>query len=138
MKEEVSKLSVEGSNGLIALFMELEQDLESFRHVFLVNGYWLPKSKLKYHTSWDWLMPVVEKIESLCMWVTIGSDKVDIYWNGGIPVSMPNLTSFDDICVTFDCEWSKHAKPDASSKIEAVWKAVVRFIKWFNEQNKSK
>src|SRR5437870_607544 len=31
-------------------------------------------ANLKYHTSWDWLMPVVEKIESLDF-------QADIYWN---------------------------------------------------------
>ena len=25
----------------------------------------VPIESMKYHTSWDWLMPVVEKIESL-------------------------------------------------------------------------
>ena len=34
-------------NKLIAEFMELRE--------------WLNESELKYHTSWDWLMPVVQK-----------------------------------------------------------------------------
>ena len=38
-------------NKLIAEFME-------------VDGF-LSLSQMNYHTSWDWLMPVVEKIESL-------------------------------------------------------------------------
>lgn len=44
-------------NKLIAEFMGVDQvDIDT----------WLEtNSNLKYHTSWDWLMPVVEKIESL-------------------------------------------------------------------------
>jgi len=34
-------------NKLIAEFMELRE--------------WLNESELKYHTSWDWLMPVVQR-----------------------------------------------------------------------------
>ena len=39
-------------NILIAKFMEIEQ---------FVN-----QNKLEYHNSWDWLMPVVSKISSMC------------------------------------------------------------------------
>lgn len=78
-----------------------------------------------FHNSWDWLMPVVEKIESLNLEIN------------GV------LTSFDvtisyQYCQIIDeeglgiCGINTHSK-DNKSKIEAVYKAVIEFIKWYNE-----
>jgi len=50
-------------NKLIAEFMGMKySDKRSFN-----NGEWTHsvRSLSKFHTSWDWLMPVVEKIEFL-------------------------------------------------------------------------
>ena len=60
--------------------------------------------KFKYHSSWDWLMPVVEKIESSKR----EEDEFDIFGN----------------CVQVgDNEFV------GKTKIEAVYMAVVEFIK---------
>lgn len=61
---------IEQMNEAIALFMGLENDRQEWRlpHrpvVFLREGYWIPVRKLQYHSSWDWLMPVVIKIKEL-------------------------------------------------------------------------
>jgi len=72
---------------------------------------------LRYHTSWDWLMPCVEKIESLTYDVRIngyGSEGDDKYC---------------DICDGND-EISEFT---SKSKIEAVYKSVVEFIHWYNK-----
>lgn len=72
---------------------------------------------LKYHESWDWLMPVVEKIENMevnnvfyevliadrCCSISIGKESEHFWVSTGI----------------FEC----------SSKIDAVWQTVVKFIK---------
>jgi hypothetical protein len=65
---------------------------------------------LKYHTSWDWLMPVIHKI------FTVPFDSVD------------GLREFTDKPNTiFDAlSFGLH------SEIEEVHKAVVEFIKWYN------
>lgn len=66
-----------------------------------------------FKTSWDWLMPVVEKIESM----------EDFRFNMTIEQSfctvIENHTS-NDITAT-----------DGNTKIEAVYNAVVEFIKWY-------
>lgn len=60
--------TIEQLNKAIAEFMQLETDNESYltpgrtRTVYLIDGKWIPLRKLKYHSSWDWLMPVVRKI----------------------------------------------------------------------------
>lgn len=76
---------------------------------------WVHKSSLKYHSSWDWLMPVVEKIESTGFQFYIHNEGVEIkrwFWRGNFP----------DIGVVEE------------KKIDAVWKAVVQFITWYNSQ----
>tara|TARA_R110002110_G_scaffold389407_1_gene601710 strand:- start:4 stop:279 length:276 start_codon:yes stop_codon:yes gene_type:complete len=73
------------SNRLIAEFMGL---IESS----IPNKYWTEQAKegfgkgelveLKYHTSWDWLMPVVQNIEQDCE---------------GVPQEMLNISLYSDI-----------------------------------------
>lgn len=73
----------------------------------------LHRDKLIYNTSWDWLMPVVEKIESIRErddHVTIARNSV--FFNGGMNVS----------------------SVDKESKIIAVYDFVVKWIKWYNSQ----
>jgi len=66
--------------------------------------------ELKYHTSWDWLMKVIEKCREK-------DPPMRIYeYNQYIMQSFNYLD------------------------IEETWKAVIKFIKWYNEKenNKSK
>ena len=67
-------------------------------------------SYLKYHTSWDWLMPVVEKIKILVM----EDDSDELY----------NSEEWDNITHTL-----------VQIEIKSVYQAVVEFI---NEYNKTK
>lgn len=65
--------TIEEKNGMIANFMgvkfkddnEYINELKEMRSngIFFEQEYMA--SELKYHSSWDWLMPVVEEIESL-------------------------------------------------------------------------
>ena len=70
-----------------------------------------------YHLSWDWLMPVVEKIESIGFSTqtnTIGRQhqitQFEIFSGGALVLSVRS-----------------------KSKKEATYKAVVEFIKWYND-----
>ncbi len=66
--------------------------------------------QLKYHDSWDWLMPVVEKIESMGFDVNIGSNVVIVYDMNGIELT----------------------QTVAAKKIKATHQAVVRFVSEFS------
>lgn len=66
----------------------------------------------KYHSSWDWLMPVVEKIEHNITPVEI----LDTQCRIG-----RTIYNKEEILVSSD-----------ESKIESVWQAVVQFIQWYN------
>jgi hypothetical protein len=72
-------------------------------------------TSLEYRSSWDWLMPVVEKIEEqLNAPVHIWSDEC-------------KMKPF------YDVEFHKDGGK-GFSKINAVWLCVVEVIKWYNEQ----
>lgn len=73
-----------------------------------------------FHNSWDWLMPVVEKIEDLdnCQ-VDICFDWCRIGYKGYL----------------FNIDTRNFLK--GKTKIEAVYFACIQFIKWYNE-NKQK
>ncbi len=79
--------------------------------------YW-HESNMQYSTSWDWLMPVVEKIESL------GDYYVDMRTTACFV-----KRSFDDCIIS-------EAYSGTGSRIKYTYKAVVEFIKWYNTQPK--
>ena len=70
--------------------------------------------ELKYDTSWDWLMPVVEKIESQ------QSEGYNILIEGNNCWIETQGISFEGMAIT---------------KLEATYKAVVQFIKEYNQNN---
>jgi hypothetical protein len=89
------------SNKLIAEFMEHHNNMGN--------------KGLQYHSDWNWLMEVVEKIES---------KGFDVFINTFVcRISDVGEDRFEDI-ETFN----------SASKIQAVHSAVVEFIKWYNNQ----
>ncbi len=127
------------SNKLIAEFMGLHKfgnkktsdtyhhDLPDYRFLDkkLVNPahHYTPK-QMKYHTSWDWLMPVVDRIETF-------NFKVD------------GVTTSADVHIVYgDCrivdedggglfEFCSHST-DSGDKLQATYDSVVKFIEWYN------
>ena len=70
---------------------------------------------LKFHSDWNWLMEVVEKIESI--------KGTQIFING------------------ISCEImfkGRENRKNINTKIEAVYNACLEFIKWYNEQKSKK
>jgi len=74
-------------------------------------------SSLEFQYSWDWLMPVVEKINERD-WVTIFSDECKIH--------SLNVNEFEDIVVI----------NEGTSLIKTVYEAVCKYIEWYNENIK--
>ena len=72
----------------------------------------------EYHLYWDWLMPVVDKIE--CTPID-NDDNSDNFFNVMIEVFECNING-GDICI---CE-------NGHTKREATYKAVVEFINEYN------
>ena len=78
----------------------------------------------KFHTSWDWLMPVVEKMELIQYEPKDGDDSYN--WN------TPYLRTIAFNMVRIN----RQQLFQEETKIKSLWKAVVEFIKWYNTQKK--
>ena len=109
------------NNKLIAEFLRIKihpcETIENFKFLpieerGLYNGYFI--DELKYHEDYNWLMEVVEKIESLGYRIEIVKHICRIY-----------LSNKETIIIS-----------ENTPKIEAVYIACVEFIKWYNNQNK--
>ena len=105
------------NNKIIAEFLSVKihpcGTIENFKFLpieerGLYNGYFI--DELKYHEDWNWLMEVVEKIESLGYRIEIVKHICRIY-----------LSNKETIIIS-----------ENTPKIEAVYNAVVEFIKWYN------
>lgn len=106
---------MEENNKLIAVFMGRvipEEQLE-----FLDEN---PTTHY-YHSNWNWLMEVVDKIES----IEGGIFNVNILRNG---TQVTHINAVEYFII------NNVAEINYSEKIDHVYDAVVKFIKWYNEQ----
>ena len=76
------------------------------------QGSWEDYKYMKFHSSWDWLMPVVEKIRET-NFVFIFPDL--------IAINVDNTISSRKACKVEGCSIDSH------------YKAVVEFITWYND-----
>ena len=103
--------TVEENNAMIAEFMNCK----------IVNGVAFRKDNqnssyvedLQYYTSWDWLFPVVQKINSMNAIIDI---KFDEYKYCSVRIN--DFSGYSD------------------NHIQAVYSAVIEFINWYNTQSK--
>ena len=145
------------NNKIIAKFMGVKQDLESgnyrlphYSAKYVVNpltqgrnydewadrytdenyntGYLLPLEYLQYNTSFDWLMEVVEKIESLG-YRTLTENECFMITKSKL--SSFDVRSKDDYNTIFSDNYEINHY--GGSKKENVYNACVEFIKWYNE-----
>jgi hypothetical protein len=127
---QLHKHSVSGS-ALIADFLGWEkyEDVLTYKFPNLYPIYnindeentgWISDqiTNAEFHSRWDWLMPVVEKIEIECKF------DVNIYghYNWVMPFRCTILDNRNDVIVY----------KSNDSKIQCVYDAVVEFIKWWN------
>ena len=78
--------------------------------------------EMNYHTSWNGLMPVVEKIEN------IGQSVVEIFKNHCCIKGVLYDIDSDRMVLRYD------ETTHSDNKIQATYKAVIQFIKWYNLQ----
>lgn len=103
-------------NALIAEFMPKSGAF----YLDPTNGITLCETEdLKYHTSWDWLMPVVEKINKL--------------FDEAFPPGEEFVKRILAHEEPFEREYMDVVGLPISSTIDDVYQAVVTFIKWYNE-----
>lgn len=125
---EISDSKIKEDNELIAKFLGWFQEDDREDTWFVktdfaihvaystINNY--PYKDLPFHRDWNYLMKVVETIESIDEWV------LDIYGKN-CEVEFGDNFTIDDITFKGD------------TKRQAVWLACGAFIKWYNHYNKT-
>ena len=109
--------------------IQYDQSLLDEPYINENDGYLYEESEL-FHSSWDWLMPVIDKIEHLYE----------------TPTSLPLFGINSHHCcfaLTYPHKYTKFIagcyptspeKIKANSKIEAAWMVAIEFIKYYNKQ----
>lgn len=124
-------------NKLIAEFMGMKEKLDfqlpktdeggyypiNKKGEYDLTEYFTPYSHLDYHSSWDWLMPVVEKIETL----TAFDGRGEVNYIVSIEANQCIISQGGEGEIEYE---------QSEAKIGATWKAVVQFINWYNTQPK--
>jgi len=123
-------MNIQKGNVLIAQFMDNWADTgqEPAFYVYKHKGY--ESHELLFHESWDWLMPVVEKIEELGYYVNILSYTTD----GNNKEFGCQITKYDEEDYQYKNLPLKFTF--AKSKIEEVYLQIIEFIKWYNKNIK--
>lgn len=80
-----------------------------------------------YHTSWEWLMPVVERVESL-------HDDFHGYFGVSIYSNSCTIqgTRLNTSSESFHPAYLSDPNAIFPTKIESTWYNIVSFIKWYN------
>ena len=123
------------NNGLA---WDIGKSIPSHEHLFPIQGVLHTGNELNFYTSWDWLMPVVDKIES-------------------IELKDSNSTNYYDVCIMPDAVLIGLQSDDLENplilinksegvgsinhhvhlfekKRDAVYNAVVEFINFYNKK----
>lgn len=117
------------NNKLIAEFMEAQVTIDTY---FITGMYMtISENDLKYHSDWNWLMEVVEKIESLGVNFWSVKSKVKLTIVGELAKKL-NSSLYDTEFEGYDFIYTQE-----NSKKEAVYNACVEFIKWYNQNSTS-
>ena len=120
--------NIEENNRLIALFMAAGTPEEAvLKHDLQKAG---TVESMQYHEDWNWLMEVVEKINSFNE-----PDNEDAFTY--------NVIIRADRCQIVTCEDSVLGysvivdNDNGTSLIEMAYQTIVEFIKWHNENNQA-
>ena len=115
------KMIIEG-NKLIAEFMgyETHENWEFWITGSYIEKFdWYSPGTMKFHNDWNWIMPVVEKIESKNYAVTITQN-----------ICIIQASIMGD-CTTITRQSGNYDTPN--TKIHNTWLAVIEFINWYNK-----
>ena len=125
-------MKTEESNKLIAEFMgyklarcnnglawDIGKSLPSHKHLFPIQGVLHTGNELNFHTSWNELMPVIDKIESLgyCY------DRID----GDVFINKQSSLGGGSII-------PNPMDHNTMTMLEKTYCVVIEFIKWYNQQ----
>jgi hypothetical protein len=135
---------IEG-NKLINDFMGVDIDAKYYTPI-------IHREKGRYHNSWDWLMPVLEKISNLKSlekdgeWYDFTIQNSQISYtnyevdsdfdsdNNELPkIYKKEYSAYIGRCGQYTINLGKVCSNGSESMIDAAWGCIVDFIKWYNE-----
>ena len=117
---------IEG-NKLIAKFISNKISIE---FGYLIDNEWFEPRQFKFNSSWNWLMPVVNKIEHLYE-DEHSLPRFEIN-SHHCKFSVNHPRKYKSWIV--GCYKTSPEKVKANTKIEAAWMVAVEFIKYHNKQ----
>lgn len=120
--ELTSDLIYEG-NLIIAKFMGWKQDAPHSRF-YNPNGDFHFEYELYFHSSLDWLMPVIEKFESIGGFVRIEKTEIIVHHSGIKDINLG--------CISYMLNNGKVLT--SQEKLEGVWLGIVNFLKEYNQK----
>lgn len=118
---------IENGNRLIAEFMQLKKLTET---TWINPVLACSTDHLAYHESWGWLMPVLEKISTIHYGWENKEDEYD-------DCAYPRTFGMRDKDGNYMVRINSSQVFTANKLIEATYLAVIDFIQWFNNENKT-
>lgn len=117
--------TIQQTNKAIALFMELTYDERT--NTFHDGSRKLLPKELKYHLSWNWIMPVIEKIQDMYGDNVEFKKRINNGYHAGVLkyCAFLSIENYKEIFIR-----------SSNSDIETVHNVVHQFIEWYNN-NKS-
>lgn len=122
------------------LIKEVETTIESNWCEILEEQDYCFIEEMKFHTSYDWLMPVVDKIESIeCVHIVAIQNKYCHILISESPKQITHTIESSEVVtesmnIPDRPECVKMYTKQKDTKLEAVYHCVVEFIKWYNKQ----
>jgi len=83
-------------------------------------GYEKVHEDLYYHSNWNLLMPVVEKIETLDYEFLVNSQQI----------------GFGEYMFAGEFNWLVEINREEITLIQSIYDAVIQFIQWYNQNKK--
>lgn len=102
------------NNKLIADFMDVKIGVEQYSWRIGCQEP-LQEKHLNYHASWGWIMPVIERIETMDYGFKMCRKVIEVY---------------------IDSTKAVLFKVKKENRMASAYTAIIQFVKWYNELNK--
>ena len=157
MKTQINRNKIEKVNKAIAIFMDckfitdgniMQRTTKDWDFPDPDNGLLCKVENLKYHYSWSWLMPVVQKISEVRFHTRfhLSAFPINISISGGggahIAINQGNCAGEEYkgerlIADTLNTNYMINDEKFQYTSIELVWIAVGQFVEWYNKNKES-
>ncbi len=114
------------NKGITKVYINNEEYIQDWEYFDVEKNILITPIEMKFHTDWNWLMQVVEKIET----ISLNEENYSFYFGistQGVLIMSKTKTGYPTQIVDIE---------KTGTKLKAVYNACIEFVKWYNEQNK--